>query len=147
MAGTIVAAGTFVDSLGPVPEGYCWYVERITCYSNDTATTGVFELFVIRGDTPPGKPDISGRQDVATGSVVLNGVSDEESPIHVPPGYTLVGSWSGLTSAKVVSASFQIRWNELETHSAPRHHTQDHAAPLIVHPSQLEPHVSALTEV
>ena len=122
IAATVASTGLANGFIGPCPEGYCWYVDRITCYSNDTATTGVLELYSQSTGNVPNDTSKQGRQDVALGSVVLNGVSDENQPIYVGPSYFLVASWSGLTSGKLVALSAQIRWHKLETGHEHRTH-------------------------
>jgi hypothetical protein len=127
---TIDSAGLAQGFIGPCPEGFCWYVERTTCYSNDTATTGILEVYSIRSEIKPSDTSKQGRQDVAVGAVVLNGVSDEASPIYIGPGYFVVASWSGLTAGKVVAMSMQIRVHKLETgheqHAHGAHPLHDH---------------------
>lgn len=120
------ASGLANGFLGPVPEGYCWYVERLTCWSNSSNnSTGILEIFVLQSQTPPNDNSRQGRQDVAVGNVVQNGVSDERSPIYVPAGHFLVASWSLLNSADQVALSCQIRVHKLHakpTHPAVSHH-------------------------
>lgn len=122
---TVDSTGLAQGYIGPCPEGFCWYVERMTCFSNDTATTGILEVYSIRSQIKPSDASKQGRQDVATGSTVLNGVSDQASPIYAGPGYFLVASWSGLTAGKVVALSMQIRVHKIET-GQPHEHGNGH---------------------
>lgn len=102
-------AGTAQGYIGECPDGYTWHVERVSCYSNGaTLTNAVLELYVLRVNDIPDDNSKSGRQDVATGTVVGNGISDQHSPIIVPAGYFLVAAWSGLTNGDLVRLSTQI---------------------------------------
>lgn len=120
--GAIPSGGALTGALPIVPEGYCWYVERITAWSNGTmASTARLEIFVSQSETGPTSPDKTGRQDVAQGAVVGDSTSDENSPIYVGPGQNIVAQWTALTSGDKVSATFQIRVHELLRHrSGPR---------------------------
>ena len=111
---TVGSAGTANDNIGPCPEGFCWYVERLTCFSNTAnATTGVLEIYAIPTPMVPNDNSKSGRQDVAVGTVVQNGVSDENSPIYLGPGMFLVASWTALTNGDLVAVSCQVRVHRL----------------------------------
>lgn len=113
ISATIGSAGTAQGNIGPCPEGFCWYVERLCCYSNTSATSGVLEIYAIPTETVPNDASKSGRQDVAVGTTVQNGVSDQRSPIFVGAGMFLVASWSGLTNGDLVRLSAQIRVHRL----------------------------------
>lgn len=116
-------ATTLVGVLGPCAEGNCWYVERVSFYSNTSQGTPVLELYVVRGNQPPASAtDKAGRQDVeTTAATVKNGQRDYHSPIFVPPGYSLVASWSGLTAADVVQLNAQVRVHDLIRPERHRH--------------------------
>lgn len=105
---TVGSTGTAQGAIGPCPDGYEWHVERITCYTNGTTTNAVLEVYVLRTNDIPDDNSKSGRQDVAIGATVGNGISDQNSPIVVPAGYFLVAGWSGLTNGDVVRFSAQI---------------------------------------
>lgn len=113
IAGAIVSAGTFSGYIGPVPQGYCWYVERETCYSNTAAATTatLLEIFVSANQTGPTSPDKTGRQDLTV--QVTNDISDNNCPIYVGEGMYLVAQWSGLSSGDKVAYSTQIRVHKL----------------------------------
>ncbi len=127
LAGTIGSAGTAVDAIGSVPEGYCWYVERLTSYSNTAnATTGKLEIFVSNNPNGPTAPDKTGREDVATGTSVQDSTSDQRSPIYLGPGQYLVAQWSALTQNDVVRVTSQIRVHELLRNRGPVTAPADH---------------------
>lgn len=114
IAGVIDSTGAFAGSLGPVPEGYCWYVERLTCQSNTAVASGpttTLEIFVSTDITGPTSPDKTGRQDMTL--LPANDVSDQNSPIYVGPGMFLVAQWAGLTTGNRVRLTTQIRVHEL----------------------------------
>ncbi len=116
-SGVIDSGGLANDALGPVPEGFCWYVERETFWSNtSSATNAVCEVFAQRSQNPPAATgqDKQGREDVAVGTEVKNGAHDNAAPIYLGPGYFLVVSWSGLTQNDLVAFSSQIRVHRLE---------------------------------
>lgn len=114
LAGTVGSDGTFQTALGPVPQGFCWYLERTTCWTDGSSlTNALLELYVQPGSSAPTDGSRRGRQDLAAGSTVANGVSDNASPVHLGPGMFLVASWSGLASGDHVQLSIQIRVHEL----------------------------------
>jgi hypothetical protein len=120
--------------LGPVPAGYCWYVERECSWTNTTAETGLLlEVFVIRTNavklTSATVGDRTGRQDVST--IVINDISDNNSDIVVPEGHYLVAFWTGLSSGDLVLLSTQIavHLNSLRIESPQLQHQQEHPTP------------------
>ena len=119
--GTANSSGQVTHSVGAVPEGYCWYLNRETLYSNTTATAATFELYVLRANSRPTDTTKAGRQDYTTGTLLQNGVNDLAAPIYVGPGYFIVLVWSGLNQGDIVSWSGQILSHKLEAHQV-RHH-------------------------
>lgn len=109
---TANASGIAQGFIGPVPAGYCWYVERMTTWSNTSATTGLeLEIFVLTSGTLGSNytttvGDRAGRQDLSTNA--QDDVADENSPIYVGEGYYLVALWTGFTSGDKVQLSAQI---------------------------------------
>ena len=119
------ANGQAIGAVGPVPEGFVWYCERITCSSNTSQSTGVLEVYVL-----PTNPQATtaldgskaGRQDIASGAVVQNGVSDQRSPIAIPVGHFLVFVWTGLANGDKVQASMQLAIHQLAARSSDGKH-------------------------
>lgn len=129
---TANASGVAQGFLGPVPQGYCWYVERMTSWSNTAATSGLLlEVFVQTvDDAAPTSATVgnrTGRQDVSY--VVVNDISDNNSPIHVPEGYFLVAFWTGLTSGDKVELTTQIAVHLLSLDIEPRQLVQQQTEP------------------
>jgi hypothetical protein len=103
------SSGIAQGYLGPVPEGYCWYVERESTWS--TGSAGECEIFVVTTHQMPSgmtaaAGDRAGRQDVSL--LASDDISDNNSPIFVGPGYYLVAFWTGLTNLDQVILSTQI---------------------------------------
>lgn len=116
---TAATTGIAHGGLGPCPQGFCWYIERMTCWTNSsvTATTAAptLEIYVMQdGGGVPNDNSKQGRQDVAVGQIVFNAVSDERQPIYVGPGYKIEAVWTGLNTGDLVSLSLQVRVNKLE---------------------------------
>ncbi len=133
IAASVASDGTAAGHIGPCPEGFVWYVERLTCFQSGAgvSSNALLEVYVLPVDSS-GTLDASkqGRQDIAVGTDVRNDVSDQLSPVTVPPGYFLVAKWSGLTSADRVtlSSQIQVRRLVLERHQPGRHpHTMEHS--------------------
>lgn len=108
---TINSAGTGQGYLGPVPQGYCWYLERASSY---IAHTAVLELAVV---TQQALPNLTANWDraarqfwAATGADIQ---IDANQPVYVGPGYYLVAYWTGGTSADVALLSTQIAVHKL----------------------------------
>lgn len=132
IAAAVGSDGTATGAIGPCPEGFEWYVERLTCGQSGAAvaTTALLEVYVQTTDTAPADESKQGRQDVASGSLVASNVSDENSAIVVQAGYFLVAKWSGLTSGDRVqlSTQIQVRRLVLEKTAARQHpHGLEHA--------------------
>lgn len=123
---TVAADGTAGGHIGPCPEGFCWYVERLTCFQSGAAvaTTAVLEFYVQSSNARPIDTSKQNRQDVALGTTVANGVSQELPPIYVGPGQMLKAVWTGLTSGDLVRVSSQIRVHKLIAPEARSHHHQ-----------------------
>ena len=135
---TAASTGIAHGGLGPCPQGFCWYIERMTCYSNSgvtvSATTPLLEIYVMQdGGGPPNDASKQGRQDLAVGQVVINGVSDEHQPIYVGPGYKIEAVWTGMNSGDLCVVSFQQRVNKLhatpEPQTTSQHHGMHHHEP------------------
>ena len=111
MSAVANSAGVAQDFIGPVSQGFVWYVERMTTWSNTAQAAPLLEIFVLTTDTLPSSytatvGDRVGRQDLTL--TAKNDVADENSAIYVPEGYHLVGLWTGLTSGDAVQLSTQI---------------------------------------
>ncbi|SRR5260221_336891 len=115
IAATVAAGGGATGFLGPCPEGFEWYVERLTCAQSGAAVaaTALLEFYVQLAQDAPSDASKQGRQDIAVGSSVANNVSDQNQAIVVPPGYFLVAVWSGLTSGDKVKVSSQMQVRRL----------------------------------
>lgn len=122
ISATANAAGVASGSIGPCPEGFCWYVERMTCFSDSAATAPILEVYVLPTNAAPSDASKQGRQDVATGTNVVNGVSDAASPIVVPAGYYLVAVWTALNSGDHGRLSTQIAVHALPAERATAKH-------------------------
>jgi hypothetical protein len=118
LAGAASSGGTFSDALGPVPLGYCWYVERWSAYSNSSGSTLTLELYVASDKAGPVSPDKTGRVDQTTSP--KNAVGNLAAPIYVGPGNYLVAQWAGFTQNDLVRLSTQIRVHKLEIAVAQR---------------------------
>lgn len=115
------SAGQVTHSVGPVPEGYCWYLNNETLYSNTSQSTATFELYVLRENGRPTDTTKAGRQDYTVGANVQNAANNIASPIYAGPGYYYVLVWTGLTSGDIVSWSGQILSHKLEAHQVRTH--------------------------
>jgi hypothetical protein len=105
---TANSSGVATGYIGPVPEGFCWYVERYTTKTNSSGSP-TCEVYSISSQTVG--PDILGRQDyTATGK---NDISDNLSAVWVGPGMYLVAVWQLCTSGDLCQLSTQIRVHEL----------------------------------
>ena len=126
MAATANASGVAVDSIGPCPEGYCWYLNNETIHSNTSASSPTFELYVSRTNAAPNDSSKAGRVDYTTGSNIKDAANNLASPIYVGPGMYLVGVWNGLNNNDVVNWSGQILSHKLEVHQV-RYHGIEYA--------------------
>lgn len=113
---TANSSGIAQGFLGPVPPGYCWYVERMTTWSNTAQTSPKVEVFVIQDSQIPSTytatvGDRSGRQDLSL--TAANDISDEKSAIYVPETYCLVAFWTGLTSGDLAQLTAQVAVHQL----------------------------------
>jgi len=96
--------------LGPVPTGYCWYVERVTSRGSSSGTPSC-EIAVAVADRLPAAWDRVGRQDW-TGAA-NNDVGDQVQPIYVGPGFFLIAYWSAANQGDQFTLSTQISVHEL----------------------------------
>ena len=116
IAATADATGVAQGAIGPCPEGYEWYVERMTVSQSGAAVAAAatVEVFVVATDRLTGTTSKQGRQDYAAGATnVAGSVSDAASPIVIPAGFFLVCYWTGLTAADKVQLSTQIEIRRL----------------------------------
>lgn len=95
------AATTAVHSIGPPPQGFCWYVEVI----NKHASTGTAVLKILVG--PKDNTNDRFRRDFSPASA--DDVAMESPPIFVAPSEFLVASWSSASNNAVLTCSYQIR--------------------------------------
>lgn len=143
---TANSSGIAQGFLGPCPEGYQWYVERYTNFSNTAKNSGVLtELFVLTtqqlsSDWTQTVGSRAGRQDVTN---VVNQGGDNSSPICVPAGYFLVALWTGLNANDVTEVSTQIAVHQL----LPVLSTPQDAAALALQHSAAHEHVRLSHEV
>jgi hypothetical protein len=108
--GTATSAGVAKAGYGPVPEGYCWYIER---YSVHCPTSGaVAAVFVVLGATGTGAIDPGYRADYTTAGA--DAVGDANSAIYVPAGYHFVVQWTAATSGDVCTASIQYAVHQID---------------------------------
>lgn len=118
------AAGIAQGALGPVPPGYCWYVERMNTKAV-TAATGVrLEVFVTATSPLTGYTATVGsrvgRQDLSV--TAENDVADENAAIFVGEGYYLVALWTGLQSGDPVTLATQIAVHKEHLYPGPHRH-------------------------
>ena len=94
---------------GPVPEGYCWYVER---YGGHCPTAAAKQgVFVVNGAVPTTAIDPGYRADIAT--VAGDIVGDAFHAIYVPAGYYFVMEWTSATSGDICTGSIQYAVHQL----------------------------------
>lgn len=105
------SAGVAKAGYGPVPEGYCWYIERYSAHCPTSAA--VAAVFVVLGATGTAAIDPSYRADfqTTTGGDV---VGDAFHAIYLPPGYHFVMQWTGAANADVCTASIQYAVHQLD---------------------------------
>ena len=123
---TANASGIAKAGYGPVPEGYCWYIER---YSVHCPTSGaVAAVFVAQGSTGTGAVDPSYRTDYTTAGA--DAVGDAFHAIYVPSGYHLVIQWTAATSGDLCVASIQYAVHQLNPNviGSRQDALQEHAA-------------------
>lgn len=115
-----VAAGgtpTAQAVLGPVPEGYAWYLEVITFAVIGNSHTAVFDLAVTpdNGSLPAQATwDHQGAVLTVTPAAV-RGTSPNAVPIYVPPAHYVHAYFSGgtLAAGDVATVALQIATHEL----------------------------------
>ena len=103
------SSGVAKVGYGPVPEGYCWYIERYSVHCPTAAA--VAAVFVTLGATGTAAVDPSYRTDYTTAGA--DAVGDAFHAIYVPAGYHLVIQWTAATSADVCTASIQYAVHDL----------------------------------
>jgi hypothetical protein len=108
---TANATGIAQGFLGPVPAGYCWYLERWTTFSSGGTSSSLLGLYVLTTNAMPAQfsatfGDRAGRQDLSLSAA--NDAADLNSPIYIPEGYYLVAFWTGFNSADVAQLSTQV---------------------------------------
>lgn len=113
----VTAATTAQGYLGPVPQGYCWYVERMSSYSTTTQTSPKLEISVQTGNLIPANWDRSSRADYT--NAVANDIADENNPIYVPGGNFLVAYWTGLVAGDAVMLGTQIAVHLVDLNQTP----------------------------
>lgn len=101
--------GLAQGAIGPVPAGYCWYVERYSTFN--PRANSVCEIFALNSEKLPSGftaaiGDRAGRLDVSI--TANNAAADNAAPLYVGEGYWLVAFWSGLTSGDLAQLSTQI---------------------------------------
>lgn len=114
---SVVSGGTTAQGfLGPVPPGYCWYVEKWTAFGNHASTAPTLELFVLTSQTVPAATtatvgDRAGRQDLTL--LANNAVMLSDNPIYVGENYYLVAFWSTVSQNDIMQATFQIATHQI----------------------------------
>jgi len=109
LTATAGASGSAQTALGPCPEGYCWYVERISSHGPTAGTK--LDVDVADNNTAN---DPAWRMDFS--ATANDDIADEQQPIYVPAGHWLVFNWSGATSGDILKASVQYAVHQLDTH-------------------------------
>ena len=113
MEGKVASAnssGVAKVGYGPVPEGYCWYIERYSVHCPTAAA--VASVFVVQGATGTAAVDTSYRADYTTAGA--DAVGDAFHAIYIPSGYHFLIQWTAATSADVCVASCQIAVHQLD---------------------------------
>lgn len=107
-SGTANASGVASLFYGPCPEGYGWYIERISVHCPTAAAVA----HVCVALTPLSAVDYGSRMDFTTGGA--DSIADESTAIYVPAGYSLSIIWTAATSADVCTASVQYAVHQLD---------------------------------
>lgn len=97
-----------LQRIGPVPQGFIWYLERVSVHVN--THTGIPNIFSTSSDTPE-LVNMTDRQD--TGITAANDFQrDYSNPILVKPGHWLLIAVNGGTIANgdTVGITVQIAW-------------------------------------
>jgi hypothetical protein len=110
--GTATSAGVAKVGYGPVPEGYCWYIERYSVHCPTGAA--VAAVFVAQGATGTAAVDSGYRADYTTAGA--DAVGDSFNAIYVPAGYHFIVQWTAATSGDVCTASIQYAVHQLDPH-------------------------------
>jgi hypothetical protein len=118
---TAQSNGIAIGAYGPCPEGFCWYFERLSTYSN-TSGTPILEVYVVTAPNPAASTTGLRSRRLDYTPQGKNDLMDEVNPIYVQPGYWLLAVWSTLTSGDLCTLSCQLRVHQL---------TRFDAAPII----------------
>lgn len=107
-------SGIATNVYGPVPEGYAWYVERISVHCpTDGAVADVHVILgTINQVAANAALDTSARVDHTEDGD--DAVADENSAVFVPAGYSLVVQWTSATSGDICVSAVQYAVHELE---------------------------------
>lgn len=108
---TANTSGVAKAGFGPVPEGYCWYIERYSVHC--PTANAVAGVFVVQGTTGTAAIDPSYRADYTTAGA--DAVGDAFHAIYVPAGYHLVVQWTAATSGDLCVASIQYAVHQLNS--------------------------------
>ena len=110
---TASSAGVAKMRWGPVPEGYCWYIERYSGYCPTAAATAA--VFVVLGSTGTAAVDPSYQMDsTIMAAAQTSVVGDANQPIYVPAGYHFVFQFTGATSGDKCVGSIQHAVHQLD---------------------------------
>ncbi len=107
--GTATTAGVAKAGFGPVPQGYCWYIERYSMHCPTAAA--VAAVFVTQGSTGTAAIDPGYRADYTTAGA--DAVGDAFHAIYIPEGYHFTAQWTAATSGDVCTASIQYAVHQL----------------------------------
>ena len=123
------SSGIAKVGFGPVPEDYCWYVERYTGHCPTAATT--VAVFVVLGGTGTAAIDPSYQADT---TVLPTGVTDvagdSNQAIYVPAGDHRVFQWKNATNNDLCVASIQYAVHQIDNRviGTPQDARQEYAA-------------------
>ena len=99
------SAGVADTWYGPVPEGFIWYVERVSVYCPTSAAA--VALYVSTSELGT---DLGSRADYT--SAGANAIADEFNPIYLPEGYYLHVQWTAATSGDRCTSGVQYAVHE-----------------------------------
>lgn len=130
------ASGNGQGFLGPVPQGYCWYIENVTMR---VPNQGVLDMIISPTQKVPAGTawDFSGRFDLF--AAATDDARNYASPIYVGPGMYIVASVTGGTQNDTPTISLQIAVHQLnpafmtspedarQIQAAHQHATREHA--------------------
>lgn len=110
--GTPTAQGV----IGPVPEGFCWYLEVVAFTVIGNSHTASFDLAVTPDNgSLPAQASWDHQGLVWTLGAAVRGSENAGHAIYVPPSHFVHAYFSGgtLAAADVCSATFQVAVHEL----------------------------------